>query len=185
MKIVITTLFLLLFSLSIFGQTNDSSSNVDETIATLSVKKKAEITNVLKIILDAVQAYGNSTNPKEISTKCLNATASARKLAKTLSDGFFARTLVSGAGALDKAFMFRYAEKYGFEITPEQRKEIVTVYKLGDIAPEDRADKLFDYAKAFFDIAADVAIASGVNPKAQPSKKIIAPKKPTKANRKN
>lgn len=185
MKIAFTMLVLLIFSLSICGQTNDSRPNVDESIVNLSNKKKADITSVLKIVLGAVEAYGNSSDPKEISAKCVVATTSAKKLAQTLPDGFFARTLVTGAGALDKAFMFRYAEKYGFEITPEARKEIIAVYKLGDVAPEDRADKLFEYAKAFFDMAADVAVASGVDPNAEPPSKAIVQKKSSKANRKN
>jgi hypothetical protein len=69
--------------------------------------------------------------------------------------------LISGAGAWEKSFLFRYEGIGGQQIPMARKKEIIEVYKLQNIAPEDRASKLFDFAQAFFDIAADVAVASG------------------------
>ena len=162
-KIIILILFFTFCSISVNSQT---SSN-DESIQKLPLSKKKQISVLLKEIYLSTQVYLNSTDDKEIVVSTTLTLKKIRNMATTLPKGFFKDTLISGAGAWEKWLFFRYDEIGNSTLSLAKRKEIIEVYKLEKIAPEDRASKLFDFAQAFFDIAADVAVSSEVPIKSQ------------------
>ncbi len=151
-------LFLTFCSISGNAQTPSN----DKAIQKLPLSKKKQISVLLKEIYLSTQIYLNSTDDKEIVVSTSLTTKKIRNLATTLPKGFFKDTLISSAGAWEKSLFFRYNEIGNATLSLAQRKEIIEVYKLEKIAPEDRASKLFDFAQAFFDIAADIAVASKV-----------------------
>lgn len=151
-------LLILVFALTGFAQ--DSSQ--DAGVASLPLTKKNEIGRLLAEVYEVQAIYANSTDPKEITIAVALVVKDVRKTAESLPDGFLKKNLVAGAGAWEKSFYFRYDSPSEPRMSMSQKAEIIKVYKLENTAPEDRFSKLFDFAQAFFDIAADVAVASGV-----------------------
>lgn len=134
----------------------------DIAIQRLPLAKKKQISRLMAEIAYSTQIYLDSTDDEEIVVSSAQTIKKIRASAAKLPKGFFRDTLVSGAGAWEKSLFFRYDELGNAMLSLAKRKEIIEVYKLKDIAPQDRASRLFDFAQSFFDIAANVAVASGV-----------------------
>lgn len=137
---------------------------IDESIKKLSVVRKNQIGELLREIYVSKDIYLTSTDSDEIAQTSIATINEIRSFAESLPDGFFKANIITGAGAWEKSFLFRFEKETGQQIPLATKKQIIQAYKLENIQPEDRASKLFDYAQAFFDVAADVAVNSGVKP---------------------
>lgn len=158
MKLYLVLILVLTFSFSVFGQDDLS----DPGIAKLPLVKKRQITRLLVDVLKAKEIYLEFTDDIKITAATALIVKNVRNLAATLPKGTLKDHLTAGAGAWEKSFFFRFDSPSQIMLSMAKKSEIIKVYKLQDIPPEDRSAKLFDFAQAFFEIAADIAVASGV-----------------------
>jgi hypothetical protein len=154
-KLFFISLLLLVYSLTIYAQS-------ESAIKKLSVLKKKQIAKLMNDIDDGMTIYANSTNDKVIVIATAETIKRIRKLATTIPKGLFRNTLLTVSGAWEKSLWFRYDEIGNAMMSMSARSEIIKIYKLESFAPEDRPTRLFEFAKTFFDMAADIAIDSGI-----------------------
>lgn len=142
-----------------------TENRLDSGIKKLSNLQQERLSALLSEIPVALEAYQNKKDSNEIIEKCSRVISDIDALNSALPPGIFKNTLQQGRDALNLAYLFRFEKSEDTEISPELRKKVIDTYKIGDVPPEKRADKLFNFAQAHFEIAARIAKDDGIKPR--------------------